>query len=242
MTGWLASTLAYTAGFVAVPRLVGWTYAAHEQGLGPDEIVRRAQWIALVALATAAVRYFSRTLVFNAAREIEYEIRDDIFTHLSKLPRSFYFDWRTGDIMSRCVNDVNAIRLLLGVGLLNVIQTPILYVGALAVMFSLNPVLTLFVVAPFPLFVLVARLFGRGIHHWSLLAQEGLGDLSNRLQESIAGIAVVKAYAMEAASRRPTRSSTAGSWAWRVRTPACPPSSRCSRRWRCSWCCWSVGA
>ena len=199
---WLAVTLVYTLGFVALPKLVGWTYAAHEQGLGVDEIVRRARWIAAVALVTACVRYFSRTLVFNAAREIEYEIRDDLFAHLEKLPRSFYFEWRTGDIMSRCVNDVNAIRLLLGVGLLNVISTPILYLGALAVMFSMNPVLTLFVVAPYPLFVLIARLFGRGIHHWSLLAQEGLGDLSNRLLESIAGIAVVKAYAMEGVTAR----------------------------------------
>ena len=155
-----------------------------------------------MALVTAIVRYFSRTLVFNAAREIEYEIRDDIFKHLEKLPRSFYFDWRTGDIMSRCVNDVNAIRLLLGVGLLNVISTPILYLGALAVMFSMNVELTLYVVAPFPLFMLFARFFGRGIHHWSLLTQEGLGDLSNRLQETISGIAVVKAYAMEGVTFR----------------------------------------
>ncbi|MBW2269340.1 MAG: ABC transporter ATP-binding protein [Deltaproteobacteria bacterium] len=199
---WFATTLVYTLGFVALPRLVGWTYAAHEQGLGADEIVRRAKWIALVAVLTAGVRFFSRTLVFNAAREIEYEIRDDLFAQLEKLPRSFYFEWRTGDIMSRCVNDVNAIRLLLGVGLLNVISTPILYFGALGVMFSMNPVLTLWVVAPYPLFMLVARTFGRGIHHWSLLVQEGLGDLSNSLQESIAGIAVVKAYAMEGVTAR----------------------------------------
>lgn len=199
---WLASTLAYTVGFVAVPWLVGWTYEAHELGLGADEVVRRATWIGGVAVLTGAVRYFSRTLVFNAAREIEYEIRDDIFEHLEKLPRSFYFEWRTGDIMSRCVNDVNAIRLLLGVGLLNVISTPILYVGALGVMFSLNSWLSFLVIAPYPLFILIARVFGRGIHHWSLLAQEGLGDLSNRLQESIAGIAVVKAYAMEGVTAR----------------------------------------
>ncbi len=199
---WLASTLAYSAGFVAIPWLVGWAIEAYETGLSAGEIVGRVQVLTAVAVATAVVRFFSRTLVFNAAREIEYEIRNDLFAHLERLPRSFYSNWRTGDIMSRCVNDVNAVRLLLGVGVLNVVQTPILYIGSIGVMLSLNPMLTLCVLAPYPLFVLIARIFGRGIHHWSLLAQEGLGDLSNRLQETIAGVAVVKAYAMEGATSR----------------------------------------
>lgn len=199
---WLASTLAYTAGFLAIPRLVGWCIASVEGSLGSGEAAHRAEVLALVALATAAVRYYSRTLVFNAAREIEYEIRNDLFRHLERLPQSFYFRWRTGDIMSRCVNDVNAVRMLLGVGVLNVIQTPILYVGAIAMMLRMDPSLTLLIVLPYPLFILVARTLGRSVHHWSLRVQEGLGDLSNRLQESISGIAVVKAYAMEGVMAR----------------------------------------
>jgi ATP-binding cassette subfamily B protein len=199
---WLASTLGYTAGFLAIPWLVGWSIAAYEAGLGASEIARRARWLAGVALATALVRFFSRTLVFNAAREIEYEIRNDLFAQLERLPQSFYQSWRTGDIMSRCVNDVNAVRLLLGVGLLNLAQTPILYLGAIAMMFSLDARLALLVILPYPAFIWIARSFGRAIHHWSLLVQEGLGDLSNRLQESISGIAVVKSYAMEGVMAR----------------------------------------
>jgi ATP-binding cassette subfamily B protein len=199
---WLATTLAYTAGFLAVPWLVGWAYEAYDDDLGADEIARRALWIAGVALATSAVRFFSRTLVFNAGREIEYEIRNDLFSHLERLPRSFYQRWRTGDIMSRCVNDVNAVRLLLGVGLLNVVQTPILYLGAFGMMLTIDAQLALLVLLPYPLFIGIARTLGRSIHHWSLLVQAGLADLSNRLQESIAGIAVVKAYAMEGVTAR----------------------------------------
>ena len=67
----------------------------------------------------AVLRFLSRTLVFNAAREIEYELRNDLFAHLQRLPQSFFFRWRTGDLMSRCVNDLNAVRLLLGPALLN---------------------------------------------------------------------------------------------------------------------------
>ena len=199
---WLATTLAYTAGFLAVPWLVGWAFQAHEQGLGAAELVRRSQVLGLVAIGTAAVRFFSRTLIFNAAREIEYEIRNDLFALLERLPQSFYFQWRTGDIMSRCVNDVNAVRLLLGVGLLNLVQTPILYFGAIAMMLSIDVKLALLVILPYPAFILIARTLGKSIHYWSLQVQEGLADLSNRLQESIAGIAVLKAYAMEGVTRR----------------------------------------
>jgi ATP-binding cassette subfamily B protein len=199
---WLASTLAYTAGFVAIPKLVGHAIEAYEHGLGEAEVARRTGWIALVALGSALVRYFSRTLVFNAAREIEYEIRNDLFAQLTRLPQSFYFQWRTGEIMSRCVNDVGAVRLLLGVALLNLVQTPVLYLGSVAVMFWMDARLTALLLIPYPVFILIGRSLGRRIHQASLLVQQGLADLSNRLQESISGIAVVKAYAMEGVMAR----------------------------------------
>jgi len=194
---WMASTLAYVAGFVAVPILVGWSVKAVVEGLGAQEVIRRVLWLALVTVVRAVVRYFSRTLVFNAAREIEYELRGDIFAHLERLPQSFYFRWRTGDIMSRCVNDIAAVRLLLGVGLLNLVQTPILYVAVIGAMLTTNAKLALLVLIPYPAFSWIARWFGRSIHHWSIATQEGLADLSSQLQETISGIAVVKAYAME---------------------------------------------
>jgi len=194
---WLATTLAYVATFVAIPRLVGQTIALVDKG-EPGHAIRRAiVWLTVITLASAIVRFFSRTLVFNAAREIEYEIRNDIFAHLQRLPQSFYFRWRTGDIMSRCVNDINAVRLLLGVGLLNIVQTPILYAATIAMMLTIDVKVTLFVLVPYPLFILIARTFGRSVHRWSLATQVGLGEISSRLQETIAGISVVKAYAME---------------------------------------------
>jgi ATP-binding cassette subfamily B protein len=99
--------------------------------------------------------------------------------------------------MSRCVNDINAVRLLMGVGLLNVVQTPILYAAVIGAMLTKNVKLTLLVLLPYPLFIVIARALGRAIHHWSLLIQEGLAEASNQVQETISGIAVVKAYGME---------------------------------------------
>ena len=194
---WLIATLAYVAGFVAVPRLVGWGIGGLSEGVPASEVERRVLWLVGVTCATAAVRFFSRTLVFDAAREIEYELRNDIFAHLQRMPQSFYARWRTGDVMSRCVNDINAVRLLMGVGLLNVVQTPVLYVAVIGAMVTLNAKLALLVLLPYPLFIGIARTLGRAIHHWSLLTQEGLADASNQLQETVSGIAVVKAYAME---------------------------------------------
>jgi ABC-type multidrug transport system fused ATPase/permease subunit len=107
---WVLVTLGYVAGFVAVPMLVGWCFGAVAHGLPASEVVRRVAWLAAATTARAVLRYFSRTLVFNAARQVEYELRGDIFANLQRLPQSFYFRWRTGDIMSRCVNDLSAVR------------------------------------------------------------------------------------------------------------------------------------
>jgi ATP-binding cassette subfamily B protein len=194
---WLVALLLYVAGFVVLPLLVASAIGAVVHGLPEAEITRRVVWLTAVTVLSAGVRYYSRTLVFNAAREIEYELRNDIYAHLQRLPQSFYQRWRTGDLMSRCVNDINSVRLLMGVGLMNMVQTPVLYAAVVVAMLALNPWLTLWVLLPYPLFILIARLLGRSIHHWSLLSMEGLASASNMLQETISGIAVVKAYAME---------------------------------------------
>ena len=193
-------TLGYSAGFAAVPLLMGWSIAALEQGLPSLELVRRCGFLAAATLLQGLFRYFSRTVIFNAAREIEYEIRSDLFAHLQRLPQSFFQHWRTGDIMSRCVNDLGSVRLMLGPGVLSVLQTPVLYVFVIVAMFAVNPLLAALVLLPYPIFVWIARGFGPAMQEANLGVLEGLGALSNQLQETISGIAVVKSYAMEPVS------------------------------------------
>jgi len=194
---WAAVTVGYVAGFVGIPLLVGFAVEAVERGLPPRVVAERCLWIAAVALARAGLRYLSRVLVFNAAREIEYELRDDLFAHFQRLPQSFYLRWRTGDLMSRCVNDLNSVRLLLGPGLLTLLQTPLLYLAVFAAMFVLDVKLALLVLVPYPLFILLARAFGRRLHRANVAVQEGLAELGNQLQENLSGVAVIKAYAAE---------------------------------------------
>jgi len=199
---WAVTTLGYVVTFVAVPVIVGRVVQAAIDGIAMDELSRHCVLLFGVVLARMFFRYYSRTMVFDAAREVEYELRGDIFAHFQRLPQSFYFRWRTGDLMSRCVNDLNAVRLLLGPGLLSVMQTPVLFLGVIVAMVMISPKLAFFVMLPFPLFVLVARIFGTSLHARNLASQESLGEMSNQVQESIAGISVVKAYAMEDEQQR----------------------------------------
>ncbi|MDP6978278.1 MAG: ABC transporter ATP-binding protein [Myxococcota bacterium] len=194
---WAVTTLGYVAAFVAFPMLTGDAIQAAVDGAPREELTVVCVWLFVVVCLRFLFRYYSRTMVFDAAREVEYEMRNDLFAHLQRLPQSFYFNWRTGDLMSRCVNDLNSLRMLLGPGLLSVMQTPVLFISVFAAMAAINLKLALMVMIPFPLFILIARLFGTQMHSRSLAVQVGLGDLSNQAQEAIAGIPVVKAYAME---------------------------------------------
>ncbi len=190
-------TLAYAGTFVAVPLIVGWAVSGAVEGLPREEILWRCGVLLASALGGSVLRYYSRTLIFNAAREIEYEMRNDLFAHLQRLPQSFYFRWHTGDLMSRCVNDLNSVRLMLGPGVISIIQTPLMFLLAFGAMFSMNWLLALLVLLPYPLFVLIARGFGGAMHSRSLAVQQGLAGMSNHVQEAVSGIGVVKAYAME---------------------------------------------
>jgi len=150
-----------------------------------------------IASVLAVVRTASRALIFNVGRDVEYDLRNDLFAHLESLPVAFYQQERTGDLMSRLVNDVGAVRMLLGPGILNVINTPIYYAYGLAIMLSLDPTLTVAALAVYPLALLYVKRSSRLLMERTLKVQEGLGELSSRVQQNLAGMHVVKAYACE---------------------------------------------
>ncbi len=196
--GWFVAVVLYVAIFVSIPRLVGVAIDGLIDPAVPAEAVIEQCYVLLgLALVGGILRFFTRQLVFDAAREVEYEIRNDLFDHLQKQPQSFYFRWRTGDLMSRCVNDLNSVRLLLGPGLLSVAQSPILFFGAFVAMSMYSVTLATVMILPYPLFIVVSRMIGSRLFQRSLAAQESLAAMSNMVQENVAGIGVVKAYAME---------------------------------------------
>jgi ATP-binding cassette, subfamily B, multidrug efflux pump len=149
------------------------------------------------ALLMGAARWFSRFVIFNSGRQVEYELRNDLFRHLTLLGPDFYGRLRTGDLMSRMINDLTAVRMLVGMGVLTFTNTPLYYIYALAIMISLNARLTIASVAPYLVLFVGIRRLTRSLMERSLKVQEGLGAIGAKVQESLAGIHVVKAHTLE---------------------------------------------
>ena len=185
-------TLLYAVFFQLIPLSIRAIVAAFENA--PDEVGRAILWLVAASVCLGLARLFSRIVMFNIGREIEYRIRNDYFAHLQSLPQSFYLAHRTGDLMSRAVNDINSIRMFLGMGLLNLLQTPVLFAGALIVLLPVDATLTLWALGPFPLFVLITRHYSRYMFQANLAGQEQLGKVSTVVQENASGALVVKAY------------------------------------------------
>ncbi|HYJ07771.1 MAG TPA: ABC transporter ATP-binding protein, partial [Polyangiaceae bacterium] len=144
------------------------------------------------------VRVLSRVAVFNAGRNAEYELRRVLSAKLLTLGPSFYRRLNTGEIMSRVTNDLTQVRLLLGFGVLNVINTVFALVSSLAVILPMSPKLTAAAMVPLPLLLLVTRAFSHGFFTRTREAQAALGEMSGRVQSSIAGVRVVRSFALEA--------------------------------------------
>lgn len=151
------------------------------------------------AVLAFGVRVFSRLTIFNAGRHAEYELRTALLHRLHRLGPSFYRRMSTGDIMSRVTNDLQQVRGLLGFGILNLFNTVFALVSAMAVMLQFSVKLTIASLAPLPLLLLVMRAYARSIYARQRENQQALGDLGGQVQSSIAGVRVIRAFALEEA-------------------------------------------
>jgi ATP-binding cassette subfamily B multidrug efflux pump len=183
---------------MAVPYLLKRAIDAIGRGAALQQVAAYAGAIIAIAAVQAVVRTCSRALIFNVGRDIEYDLRNDLFTHLQKLPLSYYQEQHTGDLMSRLINDVTAVRMLLGPGILNLVNTPVYYLYAISIMLTLDVRLTIAALLPYPLLLLVVKRYSRRLMEHTLRVQQGLAEMSSRVQENLSGIHVVHAYANEA--------------------------------------------
>ncbi|HZL16324.1 MAG TPA: ABC transporter transmembrane domain-containing protein, partial [Polyangia bacterium] len=160
-------------------------------------VVRNAGLIAACAVTQALIRTWSRILIFNAGRNIEYRLRGDVFRHLLRQDAGFFREHPTGDVMSRLTNDLSAVRMLFGPGLLNLFNTALVYLTTLWLLVHLSPRLTLWALLPYPALLAGARLFSRQMYKASRSIAEQLGTMSTSIQEDLSGIAVIKHYTLE---------------------------------------------
>ena len=158
-----------------------------------------ALYLLAVALAKGVFQYLTRSILIGVSREIEFDLRNDLFAHLERLSYSFYQRTRTGDIMARMTNDLNAVRMLAGPGIMYTANTVVFTAVSLVFMMSISPRLTLFAFLPLPIFSIVVQYFGRQIHERFERIQAMFSDISARAQENFSGARLIRAYVQEEA-------------------------------------------
>jgi ATP-binding cassette subfamily B protein len=155
-------------------------------------------FIALKGLLSFSTRW----ILIGVSRDIEFDIRNDLLDRLLILEPEFYVRNRTGELMSRATNDLNAVRMVLGPGIMYSATTLVTMLMAIVLMFKLSPSLTMWVLLPVPVVALVVRHFGKVIHELYEKIQASLAALSVKVQENLSGVRVIRAYAQEDAQIR----------------------------------------
>jgi ATP-binding cassette subfamily B multidrug efflux pump len=144
-------------------------------------------------------QYWMRVILIGISRDVEYDLRNQLFSHLVTLSSDFYARYRTGDIMARSTNDLNAVRMMLGPGIMYWTETMFTAVLSIAVMLSVDWRLTLICLVPAPLVSIAVMFFGKRIHDRFEVIQKMFSDISSRVQENLSGVRVIRAYAQEKA-------------------------------------------
>jgi ATP-binding cassette subfamily B multidrug efflux pump len=165
-------------------------------GATRESVAAGVALVILLALIQAIARTASRLVLLGAGQQVEAEIRADLFDAFLRLEPGFYQARRTGDLISRATNDLQSVAMLVGFGLLSLINTAIIYVGTLVAMLRIDHWLTLVALAPYPLVVGVARRYNTRAHAETVAVQEQLGRLADKVQENLSGMPVVRAYTL----------------------------------------------
>lgn len=180
-----------------IPYLMKLATEALSDPVGDGDLTMIVFVLVLVALLNALFRIRSRTHIFAIGRQVEYELRKAYHAKLLSLDADFFNREKTGDLVSRGNNDVLAVRMFIGPGFLQVSNTVMVYAVTLPVMIALNPSLTLLALLPFPLILGITRLLTSRLYRLSRAVANRFGVFSAFVQESVAGVAVVRAHARE---------------------------------------------
>ena len=194
------SVVATNAISVQFPRVVGRAVDyLREPAATRGTILLLAGLLVAIGIAKGIFLYAQRWILIGISREIEFDLRNDLFRHLEKQDSGFYRSYRTGDIMARMTNDLNAVRMLLGPAIMYSANTLMFSVLALYYLLHVSPWLTLVALAPAPLASVVVQYFGRKIHDRFEKIQEGFSEISAQAQENFSANRLVRAFAQEEA-------------------------------------------
>jgi ATP-binding cassette subfamily B multidrug efflux pump len=168
-------------------------------GVTTQKLLKYALAVIAVFVAKGIFQFLTRWIVIGISRDIEFDLRNDLFAHLERLSHSYYQRNRTGDIMARATNDLNAVRNLLGPAIMYSANTIVFTALAVSYMFRISPKLTMYAFLPLPVASIVIQYFGRQIHERFERIQAMFSDISARAQENFSGARVIRAYVQEKA-------------------------------------------
>lgn len=195
----LACSVATTAISLAAPLILQWAIDDLTAGVTLSKLASYGGVLLAIGLMGGFFRFWTRRVLIGASRDIEYDMRNDFYAHLQTLPLSYFQARRTGDLMSRATNDLNAVRMMIGPSIMYSSNTVLTFVAALGFMLALDPKLTLFALLPLPFVSISVKYFGARIHREFEQIQAQLSEVSAVAQEALSGVRVVRAYRQEAA-------------------------------------------
>src|ERR1044071_9241245 len=185
------------AVYLAAPQVLGYAVDDLTKGVTAAKLAGYGSLLFGIGLFAGVFRFLMRRIITGVSRDIEYDMRNEFFAHLQKMPMSYFQANRTGDLMSRATNDLNAVRMMIGPAVMYLSNTVLTFVTVIVVMLSLNTRLTLLSLIPLPILSLAVYFFGAEIHRRFDKIQEQLSTLSAVTQEALAGVRVVRAYHQE---------------------------------------------
>src|SRR5499425_2646559 len=188
--------------WILFPLVVGRAADDLHSGVTRHKLLVYAGWLLAIAVTKGIFQFLTRWIVIGISRDIEFDLRNDLFARLERLSYSYYQRHRTGDIMARATNDLNAVRMLLGPAIMYSANTIVYTAGALAFMIAINPRLTLLTFLPLPAVSILIQTFGRRIHERFERIQAMFSDISARAQENFSGARLIRAYVQEEAEIR----------------------------------------
>ena len=195
----LICVICTNAIWVLFPKVLQAAIDELDAGATRTRILELAGLLVAISIAKGIFLYSQRWILIGISREIEFDLRNDLFKKLETQDTGFYRDYRTGDIMARMTNDLNAVRMLLGPALMYSANTVFFTIGALFFLLRISPLLTLVAWAPMPLASILIQYFGSRIHDRFEKIQESFSEISSQAQENYSGARLVRAFAREKA-------------------------------------------
>ncbi|MGH9468124.1 MAG: ABC transporter ATP-binding protein [Terriglobales bacterium] len=197
LAGGMAILLVNTAVLVAIPYIVDLAINDLGHGISAAKLAKYCLLLVATVGARAVLNYFQRLILITVSRLVEFDLRNDLLARMETLSSSFFQTFRTGDLMARAVNDLMAVRNMVGPGIMYSAQAIVLFVYVITILWHLDPVLTLIAFIPAPFVSLAVQWFGKRIHDRFERIQSMFSHLATRVEENLAGLRLVRAYARE---------------------------------------------